>query len=328
MDSIIPYASRNNKAYTKIIPTLLEIISSPDAPKQSLDQYFSLYNSATLEQQYLKNILKFVPITESPTLISNDIEGVSPIINGILKKIHTDLAGEERDVLQNRLIKDLSEVAYNPAIKTILEIGQCADICIYKKGGGTLGAYTKAFSKDKLIISICEAAGYISETENINVATGLVHESTHLSLDYVFKNVANPFKKTDKTAEKWWTNFVGHIISELKLDASKEAEAELDKLMPFVSNGYNELALAFYPEDQYIKELPAFWMQEIATRMLNPNIERQSIILQHSHEFDIMDFIIKAIEHKDDPAMQDSDIVGEVSLGDIECEFNGLNLLS
>ncbi len=277
IESIIRLAADSPESYDSIKPLILKRASEDFFLRESFEE---TCGKACKERDYLITHLGFKPDSMSPKLICDDIEFVHPLINLILKKIGTNFPDAGKVQLVHSLTKNLDILITNPIFATVLTIAaKNADIFVILKDeiDSCGGVYLPSTKQIFIYIDPLSAANNLTEVAHI-----LVHESTHCSIDYAYHNYANPFHQGDDA-----TRISREVLAKmifLNLEAYLAQKENLDQ--DIRSNpAFNECRLKFYDESQYASEIPAFFIEEMAIRILNAESfgsnTRESILLNY-----------------------------------------------
>jgi hypothetical protein len=245
-----------SEGYKKINYILQEIIDSGMITEDLND----ICDASEQNALRIKEYLGFIPVSATPQLIEDNIKDANQVINNILKKIHTDLSFDDREKLKINLVRDLSAlIENNEYIKLILtKTGECARaINIYSSQGGA------GYEKNK--IDINGSKEYVIDKDKYSIPSSIVHESVHLYIDNLFQNDSEPFKENDLQSLKVWKEMTEKIYTVIVEKAGIYDRITADKFTSIEDNAYK---IRTYKEYLRIKEVPAFFIQDIAIRIL------------------------------------------------------------
>ncbi len=280
--NIIQAAVSTPDSYAQLEPMMNEAIETcPNILQEDLNDFFIDRNHRTDIQHYLVDRLNFSPITECPFLIDEDIEGLHPTINNILRKSRCDLVGEDKVNLIANLIEHFNILLSNGNIALILKAGsECSDIYMCAYGSGADSVET---TLDKRKCMTFRGAKAYADDKNIGFVTSIVHESTHICFRKAYNNDSKPYKVGDEVSIQTIEALTTSLIN--ILNEKTPSREILEELAYDATAGYNEFLLAkYYRKSSYSKELPAFFMQELAIRILLNNPEMRDSILLANEE--------------------------------------------
>ena len=122
-----------------------------------------------------------------------------------------------------------------------------------------------------------------ADDKNIGFVTSIVHESTHICFRKAYNNDSKPYKVGDEVSIQTIEALTTSLIN--ILNEKTPSREILEELAYDATAGYNEFLLAkYYRKSSYSKELPAFFMQELAIRILLNNPEMRDSILLANEE--------------------------------------------
>lgn len=274
VSSILRLAAANPGHYTSLESLILKCAAEDFFLRESFEE---ICGKTCPEREYLVTHLSFKPITMSPKLISDESRDVDPII----KNIRTNFLDQEKESLINILIEGVGKLKTDPKIAKILTIAaKNSEIYIVIKDELECcgGVYLPS---NKQIFVYLDRVGVVCNL--MQVVNILAHESTHCFIDYAYHNYASPFRIGDENTKLAQEVLVKKIWSDLV--AFMAVQEGLDELSKDSRLGFNEFRLKFYSQEQHIFEIPAYFIEEIAIRILNSAellVMRGSIILQHS----------------------------------------------
>ncbi len=285
-------ASINPGRYSELKPYISEFIRNSEMFQEKV--FAILDGDDSAKKTYIKYCFCFEPLGGYPSLISEDIVGLNPIINNILKKIKTDIDDSKKPELVEEFIAKLGKLIEHPSIALILECASNhANLYLYKKKEGGLCS---------------DGDLYLTLSYGVNVAiTCLVHEATHFYMDYAYKNDCNPFHEEDEESKQLYANLAKEIVDKIKEDPFLCPDFKYELAM----DGFNEFSLKRHLEENLAAELPAHFMQEIAIRILNPDPDmRPSIVLSYDDKImQMIDGASAEIRHKSEEVVLAEDVI-------------------
>lgn len=315
IDDIIRIAANNPNHYSSLVPIIKNHAETDFDVKESF-QETCLDPCRKKEGKYIIEHLGFPTITTYPSLLTDDsmVSEVNSNILSILQKINTNFSGKNKSNLFNTLNQDLSKIITdNSTIAKLLTIAEkhVERIYITEKtdadlllGGGIIAVYFPG-NKNIVISMHAERVDRITEITEM-----LIHELTHCFIDKAYNNYSKPFFSNDKEASKLQTDLAQKMLNIIKEVAPSEEEFS-DYIMNTNDRAGNaEFKLLVYWEEDWVSEIPAYFIEELAIRIL---VEKEESTLI-KHQDSIMPIIENAIIMSDCRDALDSIIESVVEL--------------